>query len=552
MARQLSKLTEEVGFLRAKQSAAAHPGENKENSILRSTLSTLESRFKEVKDLYTNQKRELEEFQFECETLKSSVDRLKNECQDSSDRETSERKQRHALEMNLIELKKKLSESTVAQKETEEAFKQSLNELNIMRGELTQQSEYIKSERRKCLGLDRELEQFKFLAERKDKEHRDNIDTLNIQIKNMRVENEMLTSRNETLAREVQLKQSKDGKDISSLMLRIRELESTENKMIISIDDLQKKVTFYKEKAVRKDYDSVNKNSILERVTSILRFVSAIRDEWETEKFIIRQEISCISSFITQLTDVYFHQIKPKQLRKLVEKNISSKIFSKYISDSDGITATGKFVSPSQLSSSKKENISYRSSMLTKKFEDDPTTVSCKITPKKQFPDLCVISKLSSPPQDRHRLHTGVLGRTPLRDIAYARSGLLEQTFSRGVDTFSNRLCSNFEVRMTGKEPTSEFISRINAKVLERTKAESGSYSGKTPIKNILVAKENNENYHNNIRGSTDFRLDNNNKDNQKLYSGEDKFDYQKIERESEEIAQRIQALKLRDFSQFK
>lgn len=561
MARQISKLTEEIGFLRAKQSAGLEVGDSKEASILRSTLSALETRFREVKELYTNQKREIEETQFECETLKSTVERLKNECQDSSDRETGERKQRHTLEMTVIELRKKLSETCSAQKETEEAFKQALSELGVMKGELNQHGEMLKSERRKALSLDRELEQSKFLAERKDKEHRDNIEMLNHQLKNFKVENEGLLSRIEQLTKDMQSRTAKDGRESSNLTIRVRELEAKENNLIICLEDTQKKLAFYKEKATRKDYESVSKNSILEKIASLLHFVSSIRESWETEKFIMRQEMSCMASLISQMADTYYQSLKPKQLRKHFDQNISSKIFSKYMSDRDGSSVT--FGAQSLTASERNDQISGKSSLL-KRVEEELSSFSTKITPKKPTNTNAYANTskfASSPPEKKEILPSWSeitaqgpkVPKLPLKDYSKPtdRPGGFEQAFNILQESTNTRSLQHADRPQTSREQASDFIARINAKVMDKTRPESFAGSVKTPVKLANTWKEDLENVNPNMAAFMEFSLGPA-KEAKRQSTGEDKIDYQKIEKESEEIAKRIQALKLKDFSYLK
>lgn len=553
LTRQIAKLTEEVGFLRAKQAASFEVNESKEASILRSTLATLETRFREVKELYNTQKRELDEASFECETLKTTVDRLKNECQDSSDRETNERKQRHALEMTLIELKKKVAEATVAQKETEEAFKQSINEIGVMRGELTQQGEAHKAEKRKALALDRELEQSKFLAERREKEHKDSIEILTIQVKNYKSEIESLNSRVELLSKELQVKNSKDNKESSTLTIKVRELETREASLLVTMEDLQKKLTFYKDKALKRDYNSVSKNSILEKLASVVHFVASIRETWETEKFIIKQEMSCMATLLAQTSDIYFHNLKPKQLRRHIEQNITSKIFARFSSDQENGLTTCTFGTGGALYSDRKEPLDYKDQMF-KRLEEEMMTLSSKITPKKQLAiEKQEVKKVNSPTKPKEE-------RRPLTDLNnYANNlnwlhmdSIQQSERSKVKDTNLN--FNTFEVkeipssnRELQKESTASFIARINARVLEKSHGDSTTQTVKTPVKLPGFLKENIENIKPNLINTFSMSI-NSNKDSKPTIADE-KMDYKKIEKETQEIEKRIQALKKKDFS---
>lgn len=565
MARQIAKLTEEVGFLRAKQTATFEVPDCKEVNVLRSTLSALETRFREVKELYSHQKRELEEAEFECETLKTTVERLKNECQDSSDRETNERKQRHTIEMSLIDLKKKLSEMGIAQKETEEAFKQSLNEINILRNELSHQSDQLKLEKRKALSFERELEQSKFLAERKDKEHRDTIDILTMQSKNYKSENENLYQKIETLSKELQIKMTRESKDATNLTAKLREFETKESSMLACIEDLQKKVAFYKDKATKRDYNSVSKNSILDKLAIMAQNVISVKEAWETEKFIIRQEMSCMVSLMAQAADTYFQNMKPRQVRRMIEQNVSSKIFSKFVSNKDGNSLatctfgslTGAVIDMKDLQSDKGSGFKY--------LEEELHSLSSKITPRKPnassvadfkrptaqigsnlttrvFTDLSIPSSITTTKTSKSQATAGLT--TERSAITDNRFGTKEELPSTRGQLKTNKL-------MESHDSASNFIARINAKVMEKAQQDHFVTSVKTPVKQTTSWRDDHENIHPNVDYIKEFKLEAT-KDPKSQSVRDDKFNYQKIEKESEEIARRIQALKLKDFSHFK
>lgn len=532
--------------------------DSKEAGVLRSTLATLETRFREVKELYNAQKRELDEAAFENETMKATIERLKLECQDSSDREAGERKQRHALEMSAIELKKKLSEAVMAHKETEEAFKQSLNEIAVMRGELTQHVEQLKAEKRKALALDRELEQLRFLAERKEKEHRDNVELLTIQVKSYKAEAEDAQARLELVGGELQARTAKENKESSALTTKIRDLESREASLMVSLEDLQKKLAFYKEKATRRDYNSVSKHSILEKLASVAQFVAAMRESWATEMFIVRQEMSCMASLLTQTSDVYFQSLKPKQLRRHIEQNITSKIFSRFSPEADAALAACSFGPKAVLPASRPELPDARSAAL-RRAEEELLSLSSKITPKKPLTsELSATKKTASPPKAKEE-------RKPLADLklsTFGNSGLLHRELTstasdRGKTKDARLLAGASELgamptsgRGQQRESAASFIARVNAKVFDKVKIEPTSLVAKTPLKTSAWPRDDQENYK--FTNEKYFEQTGGSLKSQQQGPETDGVDYKKIERESEEIARRIQALKLKDYSHLK
>lgn len=539
--RQISKLTEEIGFLRAKQVAGKDQGDSKEVSILRSTLATLESRFREVKEKYVQQKHELDESAFECETLKATVDRLKTECQDSSDRETSERKHRHGLEMTIIELKKKVSELTTAYKETEEALKQSLTDMSIIKSEMNQMNESLKNERRKALSLDRELEQAKFLAERKEREHREHGIRSEEQYKLMKSEYEMLQGKLEAVSKEGHVKHNKDSKELTNLTIKVREMEAKENDLLLKIEDLQKKMTFYKDKALKRDYDSVSKNSIIEKLANLARSLHLFKEGWSTEKFIIKQEMSCISSLIIQNAETFYQQLKPSQLRNHVSIPTNSKFFSKYNSYADNPIPSDTFGLPSpDFHFKNREEDSPHSAEMIKPQSylsfrqpsiDQPTS-------KKQS----LVTKVDLPSDHGSRL-------VHLTDMCIGQFG--DDSIDRQTVASDCKLDANHRLTAV-KQIDTEFMSRVNARVQEKLKKVSGA-STEVTTAFVTPDKSNSENIAPfSTKNITNFESREQVKPVKQAIVQKDRIDYLRIEKESEEIAKRIQALKQKDFSQFR
>ena len=570
--RQIGKLTEEIGFLRAKQVAAKDNGDSKEVSMLRSTLVTLETRFREVKDLYNQQKRELEESNFECETLKSTVDRLKTECQDSSDREASERKHRHGLEMTIIELKKKVAEMTTAYKETEEAFRQTLNEMNLFKSEMNQLNESLKNEKRRSLALDRELEQAKFLAERKDRDYREHANSYEEQFKLIKAESSLMKEKLDAVMNEKNMKNSRDSKESAHLAIKVREMDAKQNDLHLTIEDLQKKLSFYKEKALKKDYESVSKNSILEKLANLSRSLNGIKEGWSTEKFIIKQEMSCISSHMLRNAETYYQQIKPFIMNRHLSSNFSSKATPLSIMniDSNARTETFGLPSPDFASGKHIDNFTSVDDFKYMDIRNDRQSMDTENTSKKPNQSSSLVTKISltgsctnnqqlrSPleaiPQNLIKDQLNMLSNRP-NACATSRfnTGQFGNEFKNisqySEDIEKNR--QNYEVPYK-RIDTDEFMARVNARVQEKLVKPSG-ISTEVSTSFVTPAKQNTENVNSFVLNAVStFGSNDQSLPTKSTVAKQERIDYEKIERESEEIAKRIQALKLKDFSQFK
>lgn len=561
--RQISKLTEEIGFLRAKQKVSKDQGDSKQVSILRSTLATLETRFKEVKEKYSSQKRELEESNFECQTLKATVDRLKTECQDSSDRELAERKNRHSLEMTLIELKKKISESSAAFNETDDALKQAMGEMLILQSEMNQLNENLKAERRKSLNLDRELEQAKFVGQRKDKEFTDTICRHEEQYRELNSVHEQLSNKYDALIRDSQSMHARESKNSTKIASRIKELEIRENEFQLIIEDLQKKLAFYKEKAIKKDYESVSKNSILEKLANLLRTLSIIKEGWLTEKFIIKQEMSCISSLVIRSSDIYYSQLKRITWNKHKVSNLPSRSIPSISNDNacQAVLTHADKQSPQLIYSLTENNKTYGNGVRCIDTDIDEQTKTDKLESVNH--STSTASTLNRLLSSSHRNASdrniddmrSMINRS--KNVVYTdgSDNIKAYTACRGNDNDKTDLlsCTGITNQRTSFKmiDSNDFMARVNARVQAKLRQlPSQSIELTSKIQTYTICDKENMSCINKVptlysHESSDsllYRLSAAQKDTPK---------HSRIEKESEEIAKRIQMLKLREIGRF-
>ena len=260
-------------------------------ATLRASLVSLETKFREVRDKYAQKSKAFEELEFEQQQLKQTNDALKQELQAANDASINDRKDKHKLEMSLIETKNRLSESVVACRQQEDRLKVVISENDYLRQENSKIEEGWKTEKRRCVGLERETEQLKYSGTTKDKEVYENVQGLTKQVCVLKNENESLITRLEQFAVEAQSKGAKDQKEIIQLQQRLKTIESRESDLLLGIEDLQKKLIFYKDKLNSKDSDMTLKQEWREKLIMILRYIRQIKESVVTEVFLAKQEV---------------------------------------------------------------------------------------------------------------------------------------------------------------------------------------------------------------------------------------------------------------------
>ncbi len=314
----MTKLNEEISFLKAAMSQVKVDPMSlaTAETALRNSLITLETKFREVKDKYSAKSKAFDELEFESQQLKTTIDGLKQEIQAANESCIGDRKERHKLEMNLIETKNRLSESIVAQRQMEDRLKVVLAEDDYLKQENAKLEESWKNEKRKGVTIERENEQIKYSTQTREKEVSENMVGQAKQIVALKAENESLMHRLEAFALDAQSRSTKDQKDILQLQQRLKATECRESDMLLGLEDLQKKIQFYKDKLQSKENDNHLRGIIKDKLIGLLRFVRQIKETVSTEVFSIRQDIHLMGTSMLRFIDEYFQGVKPRtQLR---------------------------------------------------------------------------------------------------------------------------------------------------------------------------------------------------------------------------------------------
>lgn len=135
--RQVSKLNEEIQFIKSSmQQVKLDPNlMASAEATLRNSLVSLELKFREVKEKFSAKSKAYDELEFESQQLKQTIDGLKTELNATNEASINDRKEKHKLEMNLIEAKNRLSESIVGMRQAEDRMKVVLAENEYLKQE---------------------------------------------------------------------------------------------------------------------------------------------------------------------------------------------------------------------------------------------------------------------------------------------------------------------------------------------------------------------------------------------------------------------------------
>ena len=341
--RQISKLTEELNFVKASiAKAKSDPNSlsipNVNEKVLKENLETLEGKFKEVREKYSLKSKCFEELEFENQQMKLTITGLKSEVHNLAESSLNERKERHKLEMQLIEIKNRFAETQISAKVHEDRVKNLSTENESLKNENARYEESWKTEKRRSVALEREIEQHMYLANSKEKETVETITSLSKQTTALRNENESLVLKLDALVSEHNSRLAKETKEVSNLQQRLRVMENREMDLTMCLDDVQKKLNFYKEKLARRELDNPLKSQLRDRLIMLVRSLRVVKEGVEAEAFAVRQDMASYYAIILKQMEIYFQSVKPKMIRKTIEiQNAKFEHQQKKLNESDKI-----------------------------------------------------------------------------------------------------------------------------------------------------------------------------------------------------------------------
>ena len=249
--RKIKNYGDEIELLNKKvQDLEANIAKKSKDKEYKQHIKLLEKKFKEIKETSQTTAHKLEETEFENGQVKESLNNLKKELLASTESLSIARKEKHQMELSLIESKDKVSELLMQNSGLIEDLGKNQQEMEYLKKQFGQSETFLKTERRKSATLERELDQCKFSIQTLEKSSTEIIETMKEKIKHLKNEVLALENRLERQLKESQRKMDEQRKVSMEALNQLRELETSEENHKVVIENLKKKVEFFKAKSL--------------------------------------------------------------------------------------------------------------------------------------------------------------------------------------------------------------------------------------------------------------------------------------------------------------
>lgn len=326
--RQLSKLNEEISYLNNILKEKKIDAPEAIQTEMRETVQMLEGKFKEVKEQYHKKCKAYEDLDFESSNLKTSIQTLKHELQQATDSSMADKKERHKLEMALLETKNKLNEVSIESKRLYDNLKTASTSLDSTNESNAQLTSSLSQEKRKCLSLEREIDQLKFMKETKEKEASESLEALKRQVEILNRENTSIVEKYDRLVQQTSTKSYHENRELTDLKERVRELETRDADSVLTIEDLQKKIQFYKQNIEQLNQNN-QKNGMFgreafkklqkyyqARLYNLLEHFKQVKDCYMSEIRSVKDLLRGYHTMTIKFIEFYYENAKPIFLKR--------------------------------------------------------------------------------------------------------------------------------------------------------------------------------------------------------------------------------------------
>jgi myosin heavy subunit len=212
-----------------------------------SRIQVLEETIRQLKDSNDALARKSDEMEFAKRNIEDHMLALKTEINDTNELNTLLKREKHGLEIELIELNNKLAEITIkANRQKEESEKTNVDS-EYLRAEFDKLEKLFKAEKRKSSNLERELDQVKYSHDMLHKNTNEEIRSLRDHNTGLKNENRSLQEKLESQFREMQQRIDEERKANIKNSKRVKELENEEENLRLQVESLLQKVDFYKQ-----------------------------------------------------------------------------------------------------------------------------------------------------------------------------------------------------------------------------------------------------------------------------------------------------------------
>ena len=252
LVREIKRHTDELDIERKKikelhkQLTAAERGAEVTQGIEMQKISGLEDTVRQLRDALDGMERKLDESEFNKKTLEDHMVNLKKEISDGVEANSLIKKEKHQLELELIECHNKIGEITVKYNFLREQLEKAQTESDFSKNEIEKLEKSLKADKRKTCNMERELDQLRYSHDLLSKQSSEELKSLREQNTLLKAETKTLHERLETQYRELQTKMDEERKGANKAREKGKILESENENLKLELESLQQKVVFYK------------------------------------------------------------------------------------------------------------------------------------------------------------------------------------------------------------------------------------------------------------------------------------------------------------------
>src|SRR3990167_2427502 len=229
-----------------KQLTAVERGAEVSQGIEGNKILSLEDGLKQQRECIDQLERKLDESEFNRKTLEEHIINLKREIGEGVDLTSTVKKEKHQLELQLIECHNKIGELTVRANFAKEQLEKIQTENDFAKNEIEKLEKVLKADKRKTCNLERELDQVKYSHDLLSKQSSEELKSLREQNTLFKTETKTLHERLESQYKELQAKLDEERKNANKAREKSKILESDNESLKLEVESLQQKVIFYK------------------------------------------------------------------------------------------------------------------------------------------------------------------------------------------------------------------------------------------------------------------------------------------------------------------
>jgi chromosome segregation ATPase len=311
-------------------------------------IRILEQKFQEIRNNSRMSIHRLEEVEFENGQLRETIQNTKQELVVLGEKMSGIRKEKHRMELDLIESKDKMSELLMQNSGLVEDLAKSQQEVEYIKKQFNETDAMLKIERRKAACLERELDQCKFTVTTLEKNSQELVESLREQTVHLRKEISSLENRLERQLKDSQRKIDEERKISMDAVDKLRKLENSEEALRVTVENLAKKVEFFKEKSLQacgtpqrykgsqvqlrdssstktliknKKSSQIYKNS---KLTNLALKFKHLKDNYKKEKYQIKQQLSIFKKTLKTALQMLILQVNDQnRITKFIQRELT-------------------------------------------------------------------------------------------------------------------------------------------------------------------------------------------------------------------------------------